>query len=119
MTRDAAASSSSVVTPGATSSRTASSAAAVIRPGSTSARSCAGALSIPRPNATSGGRPRRDPASLQCFEDPAGDRVDRSDAVDGVDQAPPAVHLEDGRGLALVDRQAVRDDLFGVVGPPL
>ena len=44
MTADAAASSSSVVTPGAISARTASSAAAVISPGSTIARSWAGDL---------------------------------------------------------------------------
>ena len=36
-----------------------------------------------------------------------------------IDDAALAVDVEDRRGLALVDRQAVRDDLLGVVGAAL
>ena len=66
----------------------------------------------PRP---SGSRPRASSAAITRV----GDLVERADAVDLVDDPPLAVHAEDRRRLALVDRETVRDDLFGVVGATL
>mgnify|MGYP007122311150 CR=1 FL=1 len=54
-------------------------------------------------------------ASDESREDALGDLVERADAVDPVDDATGPVDLEDRGRLVLVDVQAVRDGLVGVV----
>ncbi len=126
MTRSAAASSSSGVTPGASSRRASARAAAVARPalqhGAELGRRLveratehAGQAQAAPWTGWAGTRPRDASASKM--------RAVTSSSVPtpsmGTTSPRLAVHVEDRRRLALVDREAVGDDLFGVVGAAL
>ena len=121
MRADAAASSSPVVTPGAIRARDRVERRGRDEPGldhrpQLGGRSCRSSGAEPRSQAAA---ERIEAARLERRDDALGDLVERSDAVDLVDDAARAVDVEDRRRLALVDREAVGDDLFGVVGATL
>src|SRR5690606_32071426 len=72
-----------------------------------------------RRNDTSGGGRADEAARFERADDAGGHLVEGPRPVDLVDDSARAVYAEDRGGLALVDRETVRDDLFGVVGAAL
>src|SRR5699024_10945328 len=114
--------------PGASSRRASARAAAVAAPAARIERSSAGDLYSERRNTRASGRGAvvavvvhegAQAALGEGREDALRHLVERADAVDLHDESLRAVDVEDRRGLALVDREPVRDDLFGVVGAAL
>src|SRR6478736_2015079 len=109
----------SVVTPGATSAASSSRVRATSSPASRMRRSCSSVRPwslLRRPNTVGCSAAR---VGREGLDETIGHLVELAHAVDAHEQADLVVVVAEGRGLAVVDRLALADDVLGVVGPTL
>src|SRR4051812_29361620 len=111
----AMASSSPVVTPAATASRSSSRVNPTSRPALRMSSICSGVLISSERSSTPISRPSALGHDVERVEDSLGDLVDRTHAVDLVDDPPSSVDPDQRLGLLAVHFLATADDLLGVV----